>query len=151
MVALATMSETTTALVTLDSATVAELPLLSNLLELYIHDLSSSFPDLEIGPDGRFGYSRLPLYWSEPSLRFPFLIRAGGRLAGFALATRGSPASDDPSVFDVAEFFVLRRYRRSKVTRRFFSSPLQVPCAELAEQDFTFADCAAPRRDAVRA
>jgi hypothetical protein len=47
VVALAAMSETTTALVTLDSATVVDVPLLSNLLELYIHDLSSSFPDLE--------------------------------------------------------------------------------------------------------
>ena len=56
------MSETLNALVTLDSATAADLPLLSNLLELYIHDLSFSFPDIEIGPDGRFGYSRLPLY-----------------------------------------------------------------------------------------
>ena len=38
--------------------------------------------------------------------------------AGFILVTRGSPASDDPEVFDVAEFFVLRRYRRFGVGRR---------------------------------
>jgi predicted acetyltransferase len=118
VLALATMSEATTAIVTLHSAMVDDQALLSNLLELYIHDLSASFPDIELGSDGRFGYSRLPLYWSEPSLRFAFLIRCDGRVAGFALATRGSPASDDPNVFDVAEFFVLRRYRRSNVGRR---------------------------------
>jgi len=68
--------------------------------------------------DGRFGYGRLPLYWSEPARRFPFLIRCDARVVGFALATRGSPASDDPDDLDVAEFFVLRRYRRSGVGRR---------------------------------
>jgi hypothetical protein len=29
-------------------------PLLSNLLELYIHDMSEVFP-VKLGPDGRFG------------------------------------------------------------------------------------------------
>jgi predicted acetyltransferase len=84
---------------------------------LYAHDLSDVFA-LEPGIDGRFGYRQLPLYWAEPESRFPFLIRAGTRLAGFALVTRGSPASDDPNDFDIAEFFVLRRHRRSGVGRR---------------------------------
>ncbi|HXO18713.1 MAG TPA: GNAT family N-acetyltransferase [Thermoanaerobaculia bacterium] len=104
--------------VALDVATSSDAGLLSNLLELYLHDLSGAFPSIELGADGRYGYSNLPLYWSEPDRRFPFLIRCDGRVAGFALATRGSPATDDPSVFDVAEFFVLRRYRRSGVGRR---------------------------------
>jgi predicted acetyltransferase len=45
------------------------------------------------------------------------LIRLGSRLAGFALVTRGSPLTDDPADLDVAEFFVLRRHRRSQVGR----------------------------------
>jgi predicted acetyltransferase len=89
----------------------------SNLLELYSHDLSAAF-SLELGADGRFGYERLSLYWSEPDRRFPFLVRRGQLLAGFAFVTRGSPLSDDPNVFDVAEFFVVRRYRRCGVGRR---------------------------------
>jgi predicted acetyltransferase len=104
--------------IALDAATSADAALLSNLLELYIHDLSAAFPNIALGADGRFGYRRLPLYWSEPERRFPFVIRCDGRVAGFALATRGSPATDDPSVFDVAEFFVIRRYRRSGVGRQ---------------------------------
>jgi predicted acetyltransferase len=100
--------------VTLVPATPADAGLLSNLLTLYIHDLSEAFP-LEPGPDGRFVYDRLPLYWSEPDRRFAFLIRAGDRVVGFALVTRGSPVSDDPEVLDVAEFFVLRGRRRSGV------------------------------------
>ena len=91
--------------------------LLRNLLELYIHDLSEAFP-VQLGPDGRFGYEKLSLYWSEPALHYAFLIKVGTRVAGFALATRGSPASDDPTDLDVAEFFVLRAHRRSGVGRQ---------------------------------
>jgi predicted acetyltransferase len=104
--------------VVLDAATADDAAVLSNLLELYIHELSPAFPGVELGSDGRFGYSKLPLYWSEPDRHFPFLIRWDSRVVGFALATRGSPASDDPDVFDVAEFFVIRRHRRSGVGRR---------------------------------
>jgi len=104
--------------VVLDAAVSSDAGLLANLLELYLHDLSEAFPAMELGPDGRFGYDKLPLYWLEPERRFPFLIRYGTRVAGFVLATRGSPASDDPDVFDVAEFFVIRRDRRSGVGRR---------------------------------
>lgn len=102
----------------LEAVTADDAALLSNLLELYMHDLSAAFAGVELGADGRFGYSKLALYWSEPERHFPFLIRCDGRVVGFALATRGSPASDDPDVFDVAEFFVIRRHRRSGVGRR---------------------------------
>jgi predicted acetyltransferase len=104
--------------VVLDVAASRDAPLLANLLELYVHDLSEAFPCIELGADGRFGYDKLPLYWSEPERRFPFLIRYDTRVAGFVLVTRGSPASDDPDVFDVAEFFVIRRHRRCGVGRR---------------------------------
>jgi predicted acetyltransferase len=93
-----------------------EAGVLANLVELYLHDMSEAFP-LELGADGRFGYERLPAYFAEPERRFPFWIRSGAALAGFALAMRGSPATDDPTHLDVAEFFVLRRYRRAGVGR----------------------------------
>jgi predicted acetyltransferase len=104
--------------ITLVRATEKDASLLANLLELYIHDLSAIFRHVEIGEDGRYGYPGLPRYWSDPARRFAFLIRCQGRVAGFALATRGSPLSDDSNVLDVAEFFVLRRYRASGVGRR---------------------------------
>lgn len=103
--------------VSLERALASDAPLLSNLLELYIHDLSALFPHVALGPDGRYGYEKLALYFSEPERRFAFLIRSEGRVAGFALVTRGSPAVSDPHVMDVAEFFVLRRYRRLGVGR----------------------------------
>ncbi len=84
--------------------------ILANLLELYAHDFSE-FHDLEIGADGRFGYSSLPLYWSEPG-RHPFLVWVEGKLAGFVLVKRGSEVTGHATVWDMAEFFVLRGYRR---------------------------------------
>jgi predicted acetyltransferase len=91
-------------------ATRAQEPILANLLELYVHDFSE-FHDVEIGADGRFGYPRLPLYWSEPD-RYPFLIRMDGKWAGLALVKKGSELSGNKTVWDMAEFFVLRGYRR---------------------------------------
>jgi predicted acetyltransferase len=100
-------------------------PILANLLELYAHAFSE-FHSLDLGPDGRFGYESLPLYWSEPN-RHPFLIRGDGKLAGLALVKRGSEISGNQTVWDMSEFFVLRGYRRrgigmlaaQKVWRRF--------------------------------
>ncbi len=84
--------------------------ILGNLLELYIHDFSE-LRDFDLGPNGRFGYRPLPLYWSDPD-RHPFLVRIDGRLAGFALVKRGSEVSGNEAVWDMAEFFVIRGYRR---------------------------------------
>lgn len=94
-----------------------EAPILANLLELYCHDLSAYFP-VEIGTDGRYGYRHLPRYFSEPAARFAFLTLLDGKLAGFALATVGSTASERASDLDVAEFFVLKRLRRRGVGER---------------------------------
>lgn len=83
---------------------------MANLLELYAHDFSE-FLELELGADGRFGYKDLPLYWLEPG-RHPFLVRSDGKLAGLALVKRGSGASGNATIWDMAEFFVARGYRR---------------------------------------
>ena len=104
--------------VSLDAATAVDATLLSDLLEQYADELSAVFPTMARGPDGRFGYPRLPLYWSEPERRFAFVVWVDGQVAGCVLATRGSPAAEDPRVLDVAEFFVLRRYRRLGVGQR---------------------------------
>ncbi len=100
---------------TLELATAKEAPLLANLIELYVHDVSDVFTQVELGADGRFGYAKLPLYFSEPERRFAFVMRREGRVAGFVLATRGLPAATEPDVYDVAEFFVLKRYRGARV------------------------------------
>jgi len=105
------------AVTTLARATADDAALLANLLELYIHDMSEIFA-VTPGPDGRFGYGKLPLYWSTPDTHLAYLVRSDSAAAGFALVTRGSPATDDPDDLDLAEFFVLRSYRRTGVGRR---------------------------------
>lgn len=85
-------------------------PVLANLLELYAHDFSE-FMELELGADGRFGYKHLSSYWTETN-RYPFLITVQGRLAGFVFVRRGSEISGDADVWDMAEFFVIRGYRK---------------------------------------
>jgi predicted acetyltransferase len=91
-------------------ATVDQEQTLANLLQLYAHDFSEFHP-LEIGADGRFSYAPLPLYWSEPD-RYPFLVRMDDKLLGFVLVKRGSEISGNHTVWDIAEFFVLRGCRR---------------------------------------
>jgi predicted acetyltransferase len=82
-----------------------------NLFDLYVHDLSG-YAGIDIGEDGKFAPpASLSLYWSDAD-RHPFLIRADGRVAGFALVRKIGPATHD-----VGEFFVLRRYRRFGVGR----------------------------------
>ena len=88
---------------------------LANLLHLYIHDFSE-FLGVTPSEEGWFSYPALPLYWQEAG-RTAFLIRAANGLAGFALVSKGSLISDDPGVFDLAEFFVVRGLRRHGVGR----------------------------------
>jgi predicted acetyltransferase len=85
-------------------------PILANLLQLYAHDFSE-FHEVELADDGRFHYQHLPLYWREPN-RHPFLVRVDERLAGLVLVKQGSEISSNQSTWDMAEFFVLRAYRR---------------------------------------
>jgi predicted acetyltransferase len=98
------------------AATPDEQPLLENLLELYVYDFSESL-GLEIGEDGRYGYPHLSLYWSEPE-RYPFLVRVDRKLAGFVLVRKGESVAGEGMVWDVAEFCVLRAYRRRGVGTR---------------------------------
>jgi predicted acetyltransferase len=98
------------------AASADQEPVLANLLELYAHDFSE-FSKLELDAHGRFGYKHLSLYWQE-STRHPFLIKANGNLAGFVLVQQGSQVSSWTDVWDMAEFFVVRGYRRHGIGTR---------------------------------
>lgn len=95
----------------LSPVTLADAELLGNLIQLYIHDLSPIFTQMELGPTGRYGYPDLQQYLAGAGGKSGYIIRHGGRVAGFILVRRGSPFGDDPDVLDIAEFFVLRRFR----------------------------------------
>ena len=86
------------------------------MIELYAHDFSE-ISDLRLNSNGRFGYAPLPLYWQE-SNRYPFLVKVDDTLAGFVLVKKGSEVSGDENVWDVAEFFIVRGYRRHGIGMR---------------------------------
>ena len=96
-------------------------PLLDRLLQLYLHDFSDLAPlgtsHGEVDAEGRFAYPPgVDGFWREPG-HAPLLIRADGRIAGFALVN-GWPPLDRPLDHALAEFFVLRKHRRAGVGRR---------------------------------
>jgi len=86
---------------------------LANLLQYYVYDLTEVV-DSALGGDGRFVVPSLDAYWTD-GWRHPHLVRVAGKLAGFALVQQRSRITGDETTWDVAEFFVMRRYRRQGV------------------------------------
>ncbi len=97
--------------INLQTATIEEKFVLRNLMELCQHDYSE-FNGKDIGPYGLFGYTYLDHYWTEPG-RYPFLIYADRKIAGFALVRQ----LDEDSAYSMAEFFILRKFRKQGIGR----------------------------------
>lgn len=94
-------------------ASLSQKHVISNLLELYSHDFSEISPDknrFDVNENGRFEYPYLDEYWNENN-RFAYLIRIDGKIAGFALVNQNSILQNSNPSFQMAEFFVLRKYR----------------------------------------
>jgi predicted acetyltransferase len=100
-------------MIALTRATREERVALENLMQLYIYDWSELGPR-DVRDDGRFAEYPLEAYWQE-DWRHPFLLRVDDKLAGFALVAARSRLTGTAGVFDMAEFFVMRRYRRQGV------------------------------------
>ena len=107
--------------VTLEQIGAARAETLDNLFQLYVHDFSVLWFDRtdigELQENGRFpSYIGAEKFWTEPR-NSAWLIRADGKLAGFALLgieSHSGLAADH----DMAEFFVARKYRRDGVGYR---------------------------------
>ncbi len=95
-------------------ALITDKSIIHRMIELFRHDLSE-FEDLDLDEHGYFGYPYLDYYWIE-SDRYPFIVRFDGKLAGFALVNRHTYLPD--SQYSVAEFFILRKYRRHGIGRQ---------------------------------
>ena len=106
--------------VTAAETPAAQRPVLDHLLQLYKYDFSEfapiGSPYGEVDEEGLFAYPGLESYWQDNG-RIPLLIRADDRLAGFALVNQWS-ALGLPLDHAIAEFFVLRKYRRARVGTR---------------------------------
>jgi len=84
-----------------------------NLFVPYMHELSD-MAGLDVRGDGTFPFPPgLTTYW-DGATGLPFLVSSDGKLAGFALIRR-LPA--ETATYDMGEFFVLRRFRRSGMGR----------------------------------
>jgi predicted acetyltransferase len=103
---------------TVDIAAAGDgMAVIRNLFALYAHDMSE-FAGLEVQDDGTFAIpASLATYWEGPeaALRHPFLIRGDSKLAGFALVRQ---IASGPAVYDMGEFFVLRKHRRGGLGRQ---------------------------------
>jgi len=87
-------------------ATLDDKSTILELLQFYLYDFSE-LTGTDLAEGGRYEHRSFDPYWTDAD-RHPFLIRADGRLAGMALVQSGDP-------HDMAEFFVVRKYRRSGV------------------------------------
>ena len=66
---------------------------------------------------GEFVCRNLDRYWKEPG-RYPLLIYVDGKIAGFALVAYRSVVSRNTKARWIAEFFVMRKYRRRGIGKR---------------------------------
>lgn len=95
-------------------ASASDEPALSRLMQLYAYDFSE-FMGFEVGDDGLFDVgNRLTRSWTEPGHNVLW-CRVDGRPAGFMIVDERSRITGDPEVMDMAQFFVMRKYRRQGV------------------------------------
>ncbi len=89
---------------------------LEALFGLYVYDFSEIL-GIDVEEDGRFDLPSLDPWFEDP-WRHAFLFRVGGKWAGFALVDTRSHLSGDDGIYDVSEFFVLRKFRRGGIGER---------------------------------
>jgi len=98
--------------VTLAAIAPGESGALVNLLQLYQYDFSEIEPS-DVAADGRFHQL------DDVAFQHAYFVYADGQLAGFALVDRqASHAVEGDSVWSMAEFFIVRKYRRASVGTR---------------------------------
>ncbi len=97
-------------MVTVVPATGQDRPVIANLLQLMLYDLSPLHGEW-IGREGRYDYAWLQDYWISDD-RHPYLILRRDQLAGFALVMAHSPLSGRTPCWFMAEFFILKAQRR---------------------------------------
>ena len=101
--------------VTLRPLRPRDVPIVRRLVQLYIYDLVGQRWGVEA--DGTYGSARWHRRFWRRDDRHHFIVRVNERPAGFALV-RELPVVDGVPSREMAEFFVLRTYRRSGVGTR---------------------------------
>lgn len=97
-------------------ADASQKDLLRGLMNLYLYDFSE-YTGEDVNQAGGFTYGWLPRYWAEAE-RHPFLILVDGKPGGFVLVRDQQGQGEEQPTHHIAEFFILRKYRRMGVGRR---------------------------------
>ena len=101
---------------TLTPASLDLKPVLENLMHLYLYDFTDYTGD-DTDAQGRFIDENLERYWVEPG-RFAFLFQVDGKYAGFGLVREISKPAETPRTCSIAEYFIMRKYRRQGIGKR---------------------------------
>jgi predicted acetyltransferase len=104
--------------VELKRVTADEKEILKNLLEKYDYEFSQ-WDKRDVNKLGLYGYPYLDHYWTEDK-RWAYFILVDGQLAGFAMVIDYPEVKDRETDFQMAEFFVMYKYRRMGVGREAF-------------------------------
>ena len=99
--------------ISIEPILIEQKSVLLQMMELYSYDFSE-FSDDDINEYGYFGYPYIDAYWTEAG-RHPFFIRVDGKLAGLVLVRSCSVYNRLTDPHNIAEFFVMRKYRRKGV------------------------------------
>ncbi|MBO9588345.1 GNAT family N-acetyltransferase [Devosia sp.] len=105
--------------ITLVSARPDQKPVIANLIQLYLHDMTEFMP-FPVGVDGRYAYDFLDRFW-----RFPYLIMSDDEIAGFAPVIDECPLTGRAPCWFMAEFFVLKAHRGRGLARAAVQQALQ--------------------------
>ena len=99
--------------ITIEPILIEQKSVFVQMMELYNYDFSE-FSDDDKNEYGYFGYPRIDDYWNEEG-RYPFFIRVDGKLAGLVLVRSCCEHNDLTNPHNIAEFFVMKKYRRKGV------------------------------------
>lgn len=102
--------------VNVQTADVYQKKVLKNLVQLYKYDFTEFDPE-DVNDDGEYECPYFDEYWTEAS-RFPFLFKVEDNYAGFALIRKINDSLKGQSYYSVAEFFVMKKYRKSGVGKQ---------------------------------
>jgi len=86
---------------------------IQNLMQFYIYDFSE-YISYDVENNGLFAaYPYLTDYWEGDNNKFPYIIKKDDKYVGFVLVK--FITSNDRSYFSIAEFFILKKYRRGGI------------------------------------
>ena len=99
-----------------------EREILANLLEKYDYEFSQ-YDGRDVNKLGLYGYQYLDCYWTDEDRR-AYIILVDEKLAGFVMVFNYREPDDPETDFQIAEFFVMYKYRRLGVGRKAFFQTL---------------------------